>query len=224
MLSKSVYTDSTGKQIINGIPQLDVDLLPPFLPNQIPGLDLPASSSPFSKPVISIPSIDVEPPLLPNDEQDLTPLKIVTATQRPTTTTQRLTTTTTQRLTTITQRPTTTTQKLTATTQRPTTTTSLRTTQKTFAAPKIAPVQQRPVKTNVIQNSFDSGASQNSLNDGSYRVKGDDGSYRYKGSDDGSYKVKGNDGLYRPKGNLGTYVHYNSGAYVADDRGKYRGI
>ena len=217
MLSKSVYTDSTGKQIINGIPQLDVDLLPPFLPNQIPGLDLPAPSSPFSKPVISIPSIDVEPPLLPNDEQDLTPVKIVTTTQRPTTTTQRLTTTTQRLTTTTTQRPTT-------TTQRPTTTTSVRTTQKTFAAPKIAPVEQRPVKTNFIQKSSDSGASKNSLNDGSYRVKGDDGLYRYKGSDDGSYKVKGNDGLYRPKGNLGTYVHINTGAYVADERGKYRGI
>ena len=205
MLSKSVYTDSTGKQIINGIPQLDVDLLPPFLPNQIPGLDLPAPSSPFKKPVINIPSIDVEPPLLPNDEQNSTPAKIAT------TTTQRLTT---QRLTTTTtQRPTTT-----------TTTTTVRTTQKAFIVPKVAPVEQRPVQNNFIQKSSDSGVSTNSINDGSYRVRGDDGLYRYKGSDDGSYKVKGNDGLYRPKGNLGTYVHINTGSYVADDRGKYRGI
>jgi len=205
VLSKSVYTDSTGKQIINGIPQLDVDLLPPFLPNQIPGLDLPAPSSPFKKPVINIPSIDVQPPLLPNDEQDLTQVKLATTTQRLTT-----------------QRPTTTQRQ--TTTQRPTTTTTVRTTQKAFIVPKIAPVEHRPVQNNFIQKSSDSGVSTNSINDGSYRVRGDDGLYKYKGSDDGSYKVKGNDGLYRPKGNLGIYVHSNTGSYVADDRGKYRSI
>lgn len=195
VLSKSVYSDTTGKKIINGIPQLDVDLLPPFLPNQIPGLDLP-SSSPFNKPVVAIPATEVEPPLLPSDTQ---------RNAAPTTTVKFTTTTTT-------------TTPRTTTAARTTKTFAV----SKFAPVEQRPAINNFVQQRYDGKEF--GSYKNVGDDGSYKLRGqNDGSYKINGND-GKYRANGNDGLYRPKGNLGFYVHDNSGSYVPDDRGKYRAI
>lgn len=190
VLSKSVYTDSTGRKIIDGAPQLEVDLLPPFLPNQIPGLALPVSP-PFNKPVVAAPSTDVQPPLLPTDAQRVpAPVRVVTT---PTTTTARPTV-------------------------RSTTTARAFVPQK--FAPAVSNFVQQSSSGTYKSNGDDGAYRVKNGQDGSYRFKGlDDGSYKVKG-DDGKYRNYGNDGTYRPTGNLGTYVHNNAGRYVHDDRVK----
>lgn len=162
--SKSVYTDTTGKQLIDAVPQIVNDLLPPLLPNQIPGIEFPNSSQLKKVPVLAL---EVEPPPLPE-----------TSTYKPTVFETAATITTT-RTTTTTSAP----------VQRPQTTTTKKFQQQSA---KQSVDHNNVISGNEIKH-FD-GSYRSKGNDGTYRPKGNLGIYihnnagAYKHDDRGKYR------------------------------------
>lgn len=177
-LSKSVYADSTGRRIGDGVAQLDIDLLPPFLPNQIPL---------SSKNLVPTLSLEVEPPPLPANIQRA-PLTVPT--------TARTTVTTTARPTTTTQRPTT------ARVFQPIVNNFIQ--HNNLGGGKGAgPVNNEGAYK--FKAGDDGQYRLKGSDDGKYRVKGNDGIYRPKGNL--GYYVHNNAGKY-VHDNRGKYINW----------------